>query len=90
METWFQELGVDLLCDEWTVCGDCRRAYRHGEHRAVWVHHEENGEDELVELCPYPDCEASPRFDGIDWMYLARAHPDSLPHVPEPGVRYTW
>jgi hypothetical protein len=51
---------------EWAVCGDCRRAYRRGEHRAVWVTHEDDDTEELVELCPYPDCRATIRHDGID------------------------
>ncbi len=75
---------------EWEVCGDCRRVYRRGEHRATWVLHEDDGTEELVELCLYPDCRATPRHDGIDWASLAQAHPDSLPHVPRRGVAYTW
>ena len=75
---------------EWEVCGDCRRAYRHGEHRAVWVLHEDDGTEELAELCPYPDCRATIRHDGIDWASLAQAHPDSLPHLPTRGVVYAW
>ncbi len=75
---------------EWQVCGDCRRAYRRGEHRAMWVLHEDDGTEELVELCPYGDCDAQPRFEAIDWVSLARCHPDSLPHLPQGGVVYAW
>ena len=85
--------GVDIEPpeEEWEVCGDCRRAYRGGEHHAAWVLHEEDREEELVELCPYhPDCEAQPRFDGIEWADLVRANPDSLPSTPERGIAYVW
>ncbi len=90
METWMGEPSVDLQIGAWQVCGDCRRAYRRGEHRAVWVVHEDDGEEELVELCPYGDCEAQPRFDGVDWASLAHAHPDCLPHVPQRDTLYSW
>ena len=76
--------------DAWEVCGDCGRAYRRGEHRPAWVLHEDTGEEELAELCPYPDRQASPRFDGVEWGQLTTAHPDSLPHTPERGVAYAW
>ncbi|MDP9381629.1 MAG: hypothetical protein M3Q29_16065 [Chloroflexota bacterium] len=75
---------------EWQVCGDCRRAYRRGEHRAVWLTHEDDGTEELVELCPYPDCWATIRHDAIDWASLAQAHPDSLPHLPQRDATYAW
>ncbi len=75
---------------EWQVCGDCRRAYRRGGHRAVWVTHEDDGTEELVELCPYPDCRATIRHDAIDWASLTLAHPDSLPHLPQRDVTYAW
>lgn len=75
---------------EWQVCGDCRSAYRRGEHRVVWVLHEDDGTEELVELCPYPDCRATIRHDGIDWASLAQANPDSLPHLPQRDVTYAW
>ncbi len=75
----------------WEVCGDCRRAYQRGECHRVWALNEETGEEEVLELCPYhPECEASPRFDGIDWASLLFFHPDTLPHVPERGVAYDW
>ncbi len=90
METWMLEPGIDLQIGAWQVCGDCRRAYRRGEHRAVWVLHEDDGEEELVELCPYRDCQAQPRFEAIEWASLARCHPDSLPHLPQRGVKYAW
>ena len=75
---------------EWEVCGDCRRAYRRGEHRAVWVTHEDDDTEELVHLCPYPDCRATIRHEGIDWTSLTQAHPDSLPHLPQRDVTYAW
>ena len=78
------------VAEGWEVCGDCRRAYRRGEHRPAWVLHEDTGEEELAELCPYPDCQASPRFDGVEWGQLALSYPDSLPHAPERGVVYAW
>ena len=52
MDTWAAIPGVAPPRVEWVVCGDCRRAYRRGEHRAVWVAREEGGGEELVELCP--------------------------------------
>lgn len=52
--------------------------------------HEDDGIKELVGLCPYPDCEARPRFDAVEWARLARYHPDSLPHLPQRGVVYAW
>ncbi len=90
METWMAEPTVDLQIGTWQVCGDCRRAYRRGEHRAVWVFHEDAAEEELVELCPYRDCEAQPRFDRVDWVALAHAHPDCLPHLPQRDTQYSW
>jgi hypothetical protein len=83
-------IGVGRTNAGWEVCGDRPRAYRRGEHRALWVLHEDDGTEELHELCPYPDCEASPCHDGADWAHLARAHPDSLPYIPERGVAYRW
>ena len=61
MATYSGKTRTDRPPAGWEVCGDCRRAYRRGEHRAVWVLVEDTGEDELVELCPYPDCEGAPR-----------------------------
>jgi hypothetical protein len=90
MDTWLEIHDFPRPPVEWEVCGDCRRAYRRGECRRAWVLVEDTGEEELVELCPYPDCEASARHDAVDWAHLARAHPDSLPHLPERGVAYTW
>ncbi len=90
MDPYLELAQMPHPCIEWEVCGECHRAYRRGEHRAVWVLHEETGEEEMLELCPYEGCEASPRFDGIDWRWLARAHPDSLPHIPERDVVYEW
>ncbi len=85
MDAWLEIRGITHVPVEWDVCGDCHRAYRRGEHRAMWVLHEDDSEEELMELCPYPDCCATTRHDGIDWASLAQAHPDSLPHVPENG-----
>ncbi len=90
MEIWLHEIPVDLDAGWWQVCSDCRKAYRRGEHRAVWVTHEDDGTEELVELCPYPDCCAQPHFEAIEWASLARCHPDSLPRLPERGTVYTW
>ncbi len=90
MDTWLEQVGLEEGRASWEVCGDCRRAYLRGEHRAFWALCEETGEEELLELCPYESCEASPRFDGIDWRWLAHAHPDSLPYLPERGVAYQW
>ncbi len=90
MEVWLNEIPVDRAAGAWQVCGDCRRACRCGEHRAVWVLHEDDGTEELVELCPYADCWATIRHDAIDWASLAQAHPDSLPHLPLRGVVYAW
>ncbi len=56
----------------------------------MWVLHEDDGTEELVELCPYGDCDAQPRFEAIEWVSLARCHPDSLPYIPERGVVYRW
>ncbi len=90
MDAWLEVIESANTNVGWEVCGECRRAYRRGEHRMVWAQHEATDEEELLEQCPYENCEASPRFDGIDWVWLARAHPDSLPHVPERGVVYEW
>lgn len=90
MEPWLDAMSVEFAAGAWQVCGDCHRAYCRGEHRAVWVIHEDDGIEELVELCPYPDCLAQPRFEGIEWASLARCHPDSLPHVPQRDVVYAW
>ncbi len=90
MEVWLHETQVELTRGAWQVCGDCRRAYRRGEHRAVWVMHEDDGTEELVDLCPYADCCAQPRFEAIEWASLARCHPDSLPHLPQRDVTYAW
>jgi hypothetical protein len=90
MDAYFETAQIARPLVEWEVCGDCRRAYRRGECRRVWVPVEDTGEEELVELCPYEDCEASPRCDGVDWRGLAHAHPDSLPHLPERGIVYPW
>ncbi|MDP9381777.1 MAG: hypothetical protein M3Q29_16855 [Chloroflexota bacterium] len=90
MDTWPEIRGITHARVEWDVCGDCRRAYRRGEHRAMWVLHEDDGTEELVELCPYAGCWATIRHDGIDWASLAQAHPDSLSHLPERGVTYAW
>ncbi len=61
MDTWLEIHGITHPTVKWDVCGDCRRAYRRGEHRALWVTHEDDGTEELVELCPYSDCEGAPR-----------------------------
>ncbi|MDP9381929.1 MAG: hypothetical protein M3Q29_17635 [Chloroflexota bacterium] len=90
MDTYPEMVQIPHRPIEWDVCGDCHRAYRRGEHRAMWVLHDDDGTEELVELCPYPGCWATTRHDGIDWLSLAQAHPDSLPHLPERGVAYTW
>lgn len=90
MDTWLEQVGLEQVGGSWEVCGDCRRAYQRGECHRVWALCEETGEEELLQLCPYEGCEASPRFDGIDWSWLAHAHPDSLPYVPERGVVYQW
>jgi len=84
------EMSLPTAPDAWEVCGDCRRAYRRGEYRSEWILHEDTGEEELMEVCPYRDCEASPKFDGVEWGQLALAYPDGLPHVPEVGVAYAW
>ncbi len=90
MDTWLERIEMAHTQASWEVCGDCRRAYQRGECHRVWALNEETGEEELLELCPYESCEASPRFDGIDWRWLAHAHPDSLPYLPERGVVYQW
>ncbi len=81
-------IGLERTNAGWDACGDRRRAYRRGEHRALWVLREDTGEEEPVELCLYGDCDASPNHDGIEWASLARYHPDSLQHTPERGVAY--
>ncbi len=90
MEVCKEELATALAVGRWEVCGDCHRACRRGEHRAMWVLHEDTGEEELVELCPYGDCDAQPRFEAIEWASLARCHPDSLPQLPQRDVLYSW
>ncbi len=52
--------------------------------------HEDDGTEELVDLCPYGNCFAQPRFEAIEWAPLSRCHPDALPHRPERDVVYAW
>ncbi len=56
----------------------------------MWVTHEDDGTEELAKLCPYAECWATTKYDGIDWSSLAQAHPDSLPHLPQRDVTYSW
>lgn len=70
---------------DWMMCLHCGRAYRYGEHRALFTDYGDG--DELCKLCPYPDCDVWAEEEGMVWSQMLEQNPQ-LPSVPERGVRY--
>lgn len=63
-------------------CMHCERTYPYGEYRTVIMDMEE-----MLQMCPYEDCEGDAVMDAKEWDWVKEMHPD-YPEVPEKGVVY--
>ncbi|MBA2363366.1 MAG: hypothetical protein H0V86_07560 [Chloroflexia bacterium] len=50
--------------------------------------HEDDGTEEMVELCPYADYFTRPRHGTSEAHLLLRYHLELLPPLPQPDVAY--
>ena len=63
---------------DWVWCLNCERCYQVGEYKA---------DNNLLELCPYLDCNGDTVVDSWLWNDIRENHPE-YPEVPEKGKVY--
>lgn len=64
-------------------CMICERTYPYGEYRTMSL---DMGE-ELLQMCPYEDCDGDAVINAHDWDWVLEKHPE-YPETPERGVVY--
>lgn len=64
-------------------CMQCERTYPHGEYRTAF----DDSGDDLLQMCPYEDCESDVVLNSKEWSWVRDYHPE-YPEKPEPKVLY--
>ncbi len=64
-------------------CIHCERTYLNGKFRKTKDEHS----GEILQMCPYEDCDGDTVLDAWDWTQILESHP-KYPKVPEEGKVY--
>jgi hypothetical protein len=63
-------------------CMTCERVYRHGQQKQIM-----DEELEVMEMCPYENCDGDTVIGGKEWTWVLSCRPD-YPEVPVVGKEY--